>query len=482
MRHSIQYYSLSAILLTLHLMLLSGLLHELRAENGEVQAEGEIPGAASAPVKSEPLRKLVVIGLGRTDTVVVTREFRNHPWGKLEQEPQGATGPLHPDEPIRKPATLHVGDSSGESATSLKDSSQMAEGIRRLRNTGLFASVEGEWEAEEAKITVQEKWTTIPIGKLKGGGGLFTWNAGVYDPNVFGKALELGAQYENFNGKHGGVFWMRKPWFLDKRWKLGMDFWLVRRLDIWWQDGDSLGVTGWERWKANSFLETEMTKSMTLIWGAEYLYDRQGPDVLRPKEQAPAPVTNQESHSVLASVSARYGILNTLVFLQEGFQFEPKLELGTGEEFFVRSSADLRMLWLPWQRLNLGSRIYAAHTNSNYRAHWWRMGGLEQVRGVPDAFVQGSHAWLTNLEGRITAFENPWIVLQTVVFTDAAWAGDSFFPADEPGPWQEAAILTWGGGVRLLSPRIYRLNLRLDYGIRAFSGEKGVSFGLQQFF
>jgi len=458
MKHSSRYYTFPAILLTLNLLLLSGNWQELKAENTFKQVGTDLVGTVTEQRKTETLRKLVVIGLNRTDTVVVTREFRPFSEGMHGEKAEERTGPM------------------------LSDSSQMAEGIRRLRNTGLFASVQGEWGPEKATIKVQEKWTTIPIGKLKGGGGLFTWNLGVYDPNVLGKAVELGAQYENFNGEHGGVLWMRKPWFLDKRWKLGLDFWLVRRLDIWWQDGDSLGVTGWERWKANSFLETELNKSMTLIWGAEYLYDRQGPDVLRPEEQAPAPVGSQESHAVLASVSARYGVLNTLVFLQEGFQFEPKLELGTGDEFFVRSSADVRMLWLPWQRLNLGTRLYAAHTNSNYRAHWWRMGGLEQVRGVPDAFVQGTHAWLANLETRITAFENPWIVLQTVAFSDAAWAGDSFFPADEPGPWQKAAILTWGGGIRVLSPKIYRLNLRLDYGIRAFSGEKGISFGLQQFF
>jgi outer membrane protein assembly factor BamA len=103
--------------------------------------------------------------------------------------------------------------------------SQVAEGVQRLRNMGLFSSVEhrinqldsATKDRVNVNVSVTEKWTTIPILKFNSGGGVTQYSLGTYDPNLFGEFIEAGAQYESLAGAGSGVAWFKNPRLFDQR-------------------------------------------------------------------------------------------------------------------------------------------------------------------------------------------------------------------------------------------------------------------------
>jgi hypothetical protein len=371
----------------------------------------------------------------------------------------------------------------------VRDSVAFYEGIQQLRNTNLFAKVEGmySYAPDTALVQLEEKWTTIPIIQSKGGGGLLTYTLGLYDPHILGKAIEAGAQYQNFNGAHGGVMWFRKPWFGGGPLLLGADVWLVRRLDTHYSQhtftpelgspkakGDSLGVAGWERWRGHVFLEQKVTNQFIVHYGLDYLKDKQSANFLRPAQQAPAPFTSEDLSVLFAQFMIRYTTLNTFGFVQEGLFSEHMFEYAMQEDVLYRMHSDIRFFWLPHKAVNIAFKNWFSQTNSLSRSHQYLLGGLEHIRGVPNAWLVGSKAWLFNAEVRYTVLSLSFLGLQAVAFTDLASAQQS---------WGFDSVLqTSGGGIRVSLPKVYRLNIRIDYAMQVQGTHKGIAFGLQQFF
>ena len=67
-----------------------------------------------------------------------------------------------------------------------------------------------------------EQWTENPcVPSSNLGSTTFKKNpcsqliAGVYDPNIAGRYLEAGAQIERLGDINSGVFWLKKPRFLN---------------------------------------------------------------------------------------------------------------------------------------------------------------------------------------------------------------------------------------------------------------------------
>ncbi|NRA47398.1 MAG: hypothetical protein HRU09_20810, partial [Oligoflexales bacterium] len=112
---------------------------------------------------------------------------------------------------------------------------QIKESCQRLRNLQIFATAEcvltegSSPQSNVLTITVDERWTTIPIFKYSSGGGTSQLIIGTYDINVFGNYLELGGQYERTGDKNSGVVWYRNKRFLGKRLELFLNLWSVAR-------------------------------------------------------------------------------------------------------------------------------------------------------------------------------------------------------------------------------------------------------------
>lgn len=82
-----------------------------------------------------------------------------------------------------------------------------------------------------------------------------------------------------------------------------------------------------------------------------------------------------------------------------------------------------------------------------------------------------------NAEYRVAPIANRWFVLQGVGFVDAGGTDTRTISFDE------VDALSVGGGVRLISPKIYGLIMRADYAVPLVGGATGgLSFGGGQFF
>lgn len=91
---------------------------------------------------------------------------------------------------------------------------------QKLKNLRIFEDVSiqyrpGPDKGVQVQVNASDRWTVIPIPKITGGGGSRLFTVGVYDVNSFGQFLEVGAQYQNLNGKNGGVLWFRNPRLLN---------------------------------------------------------------------------------------------------------------------------------------------------------------------------------------------------------------------------------------------------------------------------
>ncbi len=101
-----------------------------------------------------------------------------------------------------------------------------------LLSTSLFYQVDIDKSENRVSIALKEKWTTIPIAKANSGGGVQGFTFGVYDPNAFGRRIELGAQYESFAGAPSFVLWNKVPRLFETRLFSDLQMWRTQRIRL----------------------------------------------------------------------------------------------------------------------------------------------------------------------------------------------------------------------------------------------------------
>jgi hemolysin activation/secretion protein len=127
---------------------------------------------------------------------------------------------------------------------------------------------------------------------------------------------------------------------------------------------------------------------------------------------------------------------------------------------------------------NLGVRLAGSWSDTTLLSQEAFLGGLDSVRGFVHGRFHGRVWWLANIEWRAPFYVAENLVLQGVGFWDAARTAATLDSLMAGGSGGQGA----GGGLRLILPKVYRLNIRADYGLAWDGSERGFSFGLQQFF
>ncbi|MBA3503324.1 MAG: BamA/TamA family outer membrane protein, partial [Deltaproteobacteria bacterium] len=373
------------------------------------------------------------------------------------------------------------------------DEARIEESAQRLRNTLLFSRVTSRITNTESgdvdvAIAVDEKWTTIPIVRVAGGGGTTVVNLGAYDINVLGSYVELGGQYENVGGAHSGVAWIRDPRFLGRRLLVGADVWSVTRIRrSYTRSGELEGAYALQRKKLNGFVESELHPKFRIGGGAELDVDSFDDQHLEQADLDANMRTGlafpEDARTVLVRLTARAGRLDHDNYLVSGATAALTWEaaervLGSELGFHRVVGEGIGARRLPW-RANVAARVLLGAMTSEAEQQVFRIGGLEHVRGFFDGQFVGSWMWVANLEYRIPSLATRRVVLQHTAFVDLGQTGAS--AADLVARNPPVAI---GLGIRLLSPRIHRLVLRLDYALAFSEGTtaRGISFGVQQFF
>jgi len=365
----------------------------------------------------------------------------------------------------------------------------LRESVQRLKNLQIFWEVTPTLHAVDdgvsVTLTVEEKWTLIPIGKIGGGEGFFHGVVGGYDVNVAGHLIEIGMQYEYLAGAHSGGGWLRLP-RLGGRYNVGLDIGAIGRIRSLFDAGGALEAGFFtRRFQVNTFFTAEVWWWLVVGARLEIDLDDFDDDLLNAR-QAAANVAQDfvlpgGGRSVIAGLTAVVGRLDFEDWLVSGVRLDLALDLaweGLGSEFeFVRFTAKTTgFLRLPW-RGNLGGNLAFGHTTSDALQHLFYKGGLDAIRGVHETRLYGSTWWGANAEYRIPSLATSWLVIQHGIWTDIGHAGDEF------AGLFDHAVFSAGTGIRLISPRVYRLVVRFDYAA-TFGPDlrHSFSFGATQFF
>ncbi len=390
------------------------------------------------------------------------------------------------NEVIERELDFAIGDTFAEK--------KVLNSLRKLRNLRIFEDVtirvfEKNSNVVEVHIIVSDRWTVIPIAKLGGGGGANFYVIGAFDVNSFGRYIELGAQYQNINGKDGGVLWFRNPRFLGQRLLLGIDLWqFMLNQPIYDADGDLSGAFNNTKKRIHVFTKKQLSRWLFIGGGIDYVIDAFD-DFGLTDEQV---MVNREVNFTLPKdarqnyieLNMQLGELNYDRFLVAGWQMNIDSRT-TAKQFYSDDNSFEVIIKNTYfkklkQQQNIGANLVFAHTTSNLLQNQFYLGGLFEVRGYVDRRFRGSSYWKANLEYRVPSYRSRWFVLQHVAFTDFGAIADSFENLLDSGNTYFSSI---GAGLRFISPKIYRFNARLDVA-RALGDDGGfdVSFGLQQFF
>lgn len=373
------------------------------------------------------------------------------------------------------------------------DADALEESVQRLKNTLLFSRVDprvvpGEAGDVAIDFELDEKWTTIPILRGGSGGGTAYFVVGAYDINLLGRFLEGGAQYENLGGTSSGVVWFRNPRFLDRPIRVGADLWDATRVRSLYADGELEGAFTLRRQKVNLFVDGEVRRGLFLGAGVEIDSDEFSSRHQTPEQRDANLASGFEvprgGESVIARATASAGRLDFDDYLVSGalatVVAEHAPDVGGIEFPLTRVTVEGRWFARLPLRSNLAARLTVGWTDSEAIQHQFYIGGLDYTRGLLDGQARGSQVWNGNLELRIPSVRTKWLVLQHVAFTDF---GNIANDTRTLFGYESIFCSSTGVGVRVISPKIYRFVLRIDYGI-AFRPheERGVSFGVQQFF
>lgn len=371
---------------------------------------------------------------------------------------------------------------------------QINESLIRLKNTQIFSSVdiklhELEDDYVDIYIYIIEKWTTIPIMKAGGGGGINYLTIGTFDTNLMGNFIELGGQYERLGNTNSGVFWFRNPRFLDKRITLGSELWfLTRNKQLYDSNADGSGGYTNLRNRVHIFADNTLTNKIKLGLGIDYTDDSYSEDAIGDstyKENLKLGLRLPEGSKYLQLYhDGGLGRLKYENHLVHGGILNYKLSYGiplsNNDPFYKYYLSPMFFYKLPGRWGNPGIKLTFAESSSNLPQFQNYIGGLDAVRGYyHEQFLTKSY-WQLNAEYRIESIKTKWFVLQHVIFVDVGNTGKTVSEAIFS---DEKTFIGYGTGLRFISPQIYRLNVRLDYGwTEGRQGPGGFSFGLQHFF
>jgi hypothetical protein len=339
------------------------------------------------------------------------------------------------------------------------------------------------------EVEVIEKWTTIPVIRGASGGGTNLRVFGIYDINTFGRLWTLGGEMRQYNDTApGGVVWARAP-----RWKQGshyLDFELWknhRTRTLFNRSGNELG----------SFVENESKfKSVYLSPLGERKFVK-SPDwqlgvTLEVKKEPPASFTLNDSntetpdgivfhddtiYSAKTLASIVYDDVTVFQLNMRGLRFLTDFGPVFSRATSYYLTSELFWYFMPVENLNFATHFYAGLTNSKSYGDIFYLGGFDSIRGLVDNRIYGNKAFYSNLEMRYLWLKAEYLWLQSLVFTDIGTADNHVSELDD------FFETSFGVGLRLSIPQVYRLILRTDYAWKAKDPrERGFSIGLSQFF
>ncbi len=341
--------------------------------------------------------------------------------------------------------------------------------IKRLWNTSIFAKVRGRLERHAGRtvlvLDLEDRWTLNPLLGYGTGGSAFFFRLGATDNNVFGRFLEYQAQYQYFDGFHGGQVILRDPRLFHQRMELTVQLERLVRPRPRFSDQRTLGAVELSRLFVDDRVRVGLRSS---LFADRFL------EPLEPPAVFPAP-----TETAVFEPSLRVGRLDTVRLRQSGATLELKpglgLPVGGGGPQYAQFQVEALFFTLLGSRVNLATRVRAAGVSEVPRHLLVYAGGLDLVRGFPDNHAEARALALANVELRVVAFDSTWFALMPTAFVDGmVWRTPE---------GQRRTALSGGLGFRSLIPKFVGTGLRFDLAVPAESPFKlAPSLGVYQFF
>lgn len=418
---------------------------------------GEVRPSADDSPRRYPIRRVFVEGNKRTDRDVIIRELVFEPGDAVTRD-------------------------------------QIEESVQRLLNVGVFDEVDYELvrvadtEPDPAYflvLTLEERWTIIPVANGSFGGDLLQLQLGVFDINLLGRFLRAGVQYRRLGDTNSFSVWFRDPRFLGKRLMLGGSVSRSARIRVLYdEDGEAEGGYLRERWSTGLSIQREWLWWLRTSAGLGFHTDAfslkfLGDELAELQRQRGLP----EQHAAMsASASVRVGRVDSKSFLRDGavgalsVGYTPPLGFGEQDLHFLNLGIGGSVYETLPLDANAVMTLSAGLTTTDAIEHQYFLGGLGSLRGYVDSRFRGSRYWLANAEFRIPSINTDWVVLQHVVFADVGNAGDTF------RTYGDVSGLSVGVGFRLISPKIYNFVARVDWAFPLIGdGRSPLSLGSGQF-
>lgn len=339
---------------------------------------------------------------------------------------------------------------------------QLELAVARLWNTTIFARVDAEVLAEGERhvmvVRLEDRWTLNPLFRFGSGGDAIFFRVGAADNNIAGRFLEVQAQYENFDGFHGGQVLFRDPRWLGKRLELLLQADRLVRPRPGFSDQRTQGVAEVAALAARDTVRGGVRVS---AFGSRFL-----PPIDTP------PSYPEQTTTLLLEPGLRLGRIDMVRIRQTGASLEvrPGLGLTTSDvaSQYVSATAELLAFVMAGERWNFAARVRGSNVSAVPAHLELYAGGLDLLRGFPDNFVRTRALALVNLEARFTAFDSTWIALVPTAFADAAAART---PSGEPG-----TAVSVGGGIRVLVPKFVGTGLRVDLAVPVHTNLRAVTY------
>lgn len=403
-----------------------------------------------------PIRKIFVEGNKRTDRDVVIREL-----------------------------IFEAGDSPTRA--------DIRESAQRLLNMGIFDEVDwhlvpvSDTESEEAYyflLELEERWTVIPLANGAFGGDLLSLQLGLYDINLFGRYLELGADYRRLGDTNSFSVWFRDPRFLGERLSLSTSIYRNARLRVLYDDaGQAEGGYFRSQWGMSLSFQKEwkwwLTSTFGLTAHADSFSDTYlGVELADMQRAAGGFPDDHEAFSLYAATQV--GRIDRRSYLRDGLagslsvSYTPPILFS--DLHYVDVVASGSAYTTGPLRSTLALTASTGYTTTESLEHQFYLGGLGSLRGFLDSRFRGKAYWLANAEFRIPSIDLDWLALQHVLFVDAGSAGRT------PRGYADVDGLSVGIGFRLILPKVYNFVARVDWAFPLVGrGRSPLSLGSGQF-
>ena len=333
--------------------------------------------------------------------------------------------------------------------------------VTRLWNTTIFAHVDADIIEENGRnvvvVRLEDRWTLNPLFSFGSGGNATFFRVGASDNNLAGRFLDVQAQYEYFDGFHGGQVIFHEPRLADRRIELLVQADRLVRPRPGFSDQRTQGIV-----EVAALADSDRVRIGFRVstFASRFLAPLDSP-----------PAFPKPTETILFGPGLRFGRVDVIRIRQTGASFELRPGLGfTSSDVaseYVTMTGEVLGFAMAGERWNFAARGRASNV-SRVPAHLELFaGGLDLIRGFPDNFVRTRAFALVNLEARFIAFDSTWVALVPTVFVDAIAARA---PAGDPG-----TAFSAGGGLRVLIPKFVGTGLRVDLAVPLHANFRGVS-------